>query len=343
MRRVVPWAWEARTPAAGAVRAALAPLGAGVEALAHVRAAAYRRGYLRSYALPRPSVSVGNLTVGGTGKTPMASWMASVFAARGVRPGILLRGYGGDEAAVHREAVPDAIVVENPDRVAGAATAVERGAAVLVLDDGFQRLDVARDLDVVLIAAESLGRPRGTLPAGPWREGRRALTRADLVIVTRKSASSEETQRAARWARTNASPGCPVALGELAVSGFRELWSGDPVSQGAIAGLHVLATAGLADPRTFGAQLALMGAKVELLAWPDHHAYRPADVRQILAGGERADVVVMTAKDAVKLRWLWPREGREPLVAEVEVRWEDGGAMVRQALETMLIRGGESR
>ena len=343
MRRVVPWVWEARTPAAGAVRATLAPLGAGVEAVARLRAAAYRRGYFRSHALPVPSVSVGNLTVGGTGKTPMASWIASVFAARGVRPGILLRGYGGDEAAVHREAVPHAVVVENPDRVAGAATAVDQGAAVLVLDDGFQRLDVARDLDVVLIAAESLGRPRGTLPAGPWREGRRALTRAGLVIVTRKCASPGETHRARAWARANAGPGCLVAMAELAIAGFRGLWSGDPVSRGDIAGLRVLASAGLADPRTFGAQLALMGATVELLAWPDHHAYRPADVRQILAAGGRADVLVMTAKDAVKLRSLWPRGGREPLVAGIEVRWEDGGAMVHQALETMLIRGGESR
>jgi tetraacyldisaccharide 4'-kinase len=343
MRSVIPWVWEARTRAAAAVGASLAPLGAGVRAVARLRAAAYRSGYLRSRRLPVPSVSVGNLTVGGTGKSPVASWMASVFAARGIRPGVLLRGYGGDEGAVHREAVPRAVVVEDSDRVAGAAVAVAGGAEVLVLDDAFQRLDVARDLDVVLVAAESMGGSQRTLPAGPWREGRRALLRADLVIVTRKRASVDQTHLAATWARAHARPGCPVAVAQLALSGFHGLWSGNATPAQALSGRRILATAGLADPRSFGAQLARLGAAVEVLAWPDHHAYQPGDVREILAAGRQADLVVMTAKDAVKLRGLWPRTGREPLVAGLAVRWEAGEALVHEALETLSIRGGESR
>jgi tetraacyldisaccharide 4'-kinase len=134
---------------------------------------------------------VGNLSVGGTGKTPLAAWIAAYCVDAGRRPGIVLRGYGRDEVLVHRRLVPEAIVVANLDRMAGAHTAQAQGATVLVLDDAFQRLDTARDLNIAVLAADQRGLPRWTLPAGPWREGQGALRRADLLVVTRKRAQAD--------------------------------------------------------------------------------------------------------------------------------------------------------
>src|SRR5437879_11652293 len=122
--------------------------------------------------LPLPTIAVGNLSVGGTGKTPLAAWIAGSCAARGRAPGILLRGYGGDEPLVHRRLVPQAVVVANPDRVAGAAAAQAQGARVLVLDDAYQLLGVRRDLNIVLVRAESVAASPWPLPPGPRRQSR---------------------------------------------------------------------------------------------------------------------------------------------------------------------------
>jgi tetraacyldisaccharide 4'-kinase len=159
-----------------------------------LRGLAYRRHWLPSHDLPLPTVAVGNLTVGGSGKTPVAIWIARHYVRNGLKPGILLRGYGGDETQVHRRSVPEATVVADPDRVAGASRALAQGAQVLVLDDAFQRLDVRRDLNIAVVAAETTRAVRWPVPAGPWREGLEALERADAVIVTRKRASREAAE-----------------------------------------------------------------------------------------------------------------------------------------------------
>jgi len=137
-------------------RLMLLPLSAGYRLAIGIRAWGYSRGWSPIHDLPLPSVSVGNLTVGGSGKTPLATWIAQHYASGGLIPGILLRGYGGgDEARVHERLVPEAKVVADPDRAAGAERALARGAQVLVLDDAFQRLDVRRDLNLLVVSAES--------------------------------------------------------------------------------------------------------------------------------------------------------------------------------------------
>ena len=139
--RVISWLWGPST-AARLTRAPLI-LPAGVYwTVMKLRAARARADAVR---LPLPTIAVGNLSVGGTGKTPLAAWIAVYCAARGRTPGILLRGYGGDEPLVHRRLVPQAVVVANPDRVAGAVAARAQGAQVLVLDDAYQLLGVGRD------------------------------------------------------------------------------------------------------------------------------------------------------------------------------------------------------
>ena len=189
--RVVRWLWTSRRPDARLARLALLPASGLWRGAMALREAAYRRGWLGVADLPLPSVAVGNLTVGGSGKTPIAIWMARYYVSRGLVPGILLRGYGADETLVHQHAVPNAVVVADPDRALGADRALARGAQVLVLDDAYQRLDVRRDLNVAVVSAETSRAVRWSLPAGPWREGWAALERADAIIVTRKRANAD--------------------------------------------------------------------------------------------------------------------------------------------------------
>src|SRR6476620_10909394 len=138
-----------------------------------------------------PVLSIGNLSVGGTGKTPLAAWAAERVRAAGAKPAVLLRGYGGDEPLVHATLNPDIPVIADPDRVAGARKALAAGSDCAILDDGFQHRRLARIADWVLVSAEQPPERARLLPAGPWREAPTALRRATVAIVTRKSASLE--------------------------------------------------------------------------------------------------------------------------------------------------------
>ncbi|HWC75744.1 MAG TPA: tetraacyldisaccharide 4'-kinase [Gemmatimonadales bacterium] len=333
------WLWGSGTAPARVTRGVLLPFALLYRTVMSARAKAYRRGWLRRRSLPLPSVAIGNLAVGGAGKTPFAAWTAAYFARRGVRPGILLRGYRGDEQAVHQRLVPDAIVVANPDRVAGAATARAGGAQVLVLDDAYQRLDVARDVNVALVSTESVP-PRAVawpLPAGPWREDWSALGRADVIVVTRRRAAVAESHRlaariAARW------PKAVVGSVHLAVEGLRGLRSGGRVGLALLARKRVVVAAGIADPASFAAQVRATGATVQLMAYQDHHPFPAGDVARLAQAAKDADYVVVTEKDAVKLRNRWPEESPEPLVAELTLHWELNGDAVERVLEGVLKR-----
>lgn len=337
--RFAQWLWWSGTAPARATRGVLLPFAMLYRTVMSARAKAYRRGWLRRQPLPLPSVAVGNLAVGGAGKTPFAAWTAAYFARRGAKPGILLRGYRGDEQAVHQRLVPEAIVVADPDRVAGAASARAAGAQVLVLDDAYQRLDVARDVNVALVSTESAP-PRAVawpLPAGPWREDWNALGRADVIIVTRRRAAIAESHRlaariAARW------PAAVVASVHLAVEGLRGLRTGGRVGLALLARKRVLVAAGIADPASFAAQVRATGATVQLMAYQDHHPYPAGDVARLALAAKDADYVVVTEKDAVKLRNRWPADAPEPLVAELALQWELNGHAVERVLEGVLKR-----
>ena len=323
--------------AVAVVRLALAPAALLYAAVMRLRAAVYRRALRPVRRLPRPAVAVGNLSVGGTGKTPLAAWIARYYVARGRRPGILLRGVGGDEALVHRHLVPEAVVVADPDRVAGAARALAEGAEVLVLDDAFQLLSVARDLNIVVVSAESAEASRWLLPAGPWREGWDALERADAIVVTRKSASREAADALARRLAERR-PGTPVCVAGLTLDCLEGMQSGTRHGLERLAGRRVVAAAGIADPESLAVQLRATGADVRLLAYQDHHRYADDDLARLVRGAARADYVVITEKDAVKLRGRWPGDAPEPLIAGLAVRWERNGAALEQALDAVLAR-----
>jgi len=335
---VIRWLWTSRRVDARLARLALLPLAMLWSGVMAVRGAAFRRGWLTTHDLPLPAVAVGNLTVGGSGKTPIAAWIAQHYADRGLVPGILLRGFGGDEAAVHVHQVPAAVVVANPDRVSGAGEALGRGAQVLVLDDAYQRLDVWRDLNIAVVSAETSRAVTWPLPAGPWREGLDALERADALVVTRKRADAAGALAMARTLSARVSG--PVAVVHLVVRRYSGLVTGRSVPAEGLVGKRIVAAAAIADPDAFVAQLKATGAQVQVATWKDHHAYRDEDVAWLAHAARRADHVVITRKDAVKLRDRWPASVPEPLVAELDLEWEEGLDALVAALDALVEDGG---
>ena len=321
--------WTSRSP--GLVRAALVPSGLLFRAAAALRQQVYAAGLKRRYRPPVPTICVGNLSVGGTGKTPLTQWVARFALRRGIRPAVLLRGHGGDEEMLHRSALPGVVVVADPDRPRGARQTVSEGAETLILDDGFQRFDLLRDLDLVLVSADAADAVRWPLPAGPWREPWSALRRADVVIVTRKAASDDDVERTVNRVAGQRG-GAPVAVAWLSLGRFEGLSTGRQVPADELAGRRVLAVAGIGDPRAFRRQLEALGALVELAARPDHYRYPESDVRRLYHAATRVDYVVLTAKDAVKLKTRWPAAAPEPLVAGLRVTWERGRAAFEGAL-----------
>ena len=312
--------WRASSPAARLLRAALLVPAAGYRAAVALRNAAYDLGVLRSSRLPLAAVGVGNLAVGGVGKTPVAAFLAGELARRGARPGLLLRGYrGGDEVAEHRARTPAAVVVADPDRRRAASQAVAQGAEVLVLDDCLQHRAVRPDALLVVVAAETAGEPMWPLPAGPWREGLRALGRGDGVVVTYKTAEAEAAASVARRLAPLTGSGIGVAVA-LEIARLVALAGGTPLAATWLHGRVVVALCGIGEPEAFRAQLERLGARVRLHAYGDHHAYRPAEVAEALAAAGPAGTVVTTAKDAARLRPLWPAAAPACLVAELAVR-----------------------
>jgi tetraacyldisaccharide 4'-kinase len=282
-------------------------------------------------------VSVGNLTVGGTGKTPVSAWVAAELGRLGARPAILLRGYGEDEQLVHARLNPQVPVIANPDRVAGAGRARTLGATVLVLDDAFQHRRAARDLDVVLVAAEQ-SRAHRLLPAGPLRERPGAVRRAGLLIVTRKSASLAEAEAAAAsWSGVAGGP--PTAVIHLRAGDLRGAAPGrlaESLPADALRGKRVLAVSAIGAPEPFHAQLAAAGALVDPAVHPDHHAFTPAEVGQLSARGAVNDLVCCTLKDAVKLGIQWPRQGPPLWYLSQAVEVERGNAVLHEALRRLV-------
>ena len=332
--RVVRWLWTSRRPDARLARLALLPASGLWRSAMSARELAYRHGWLDVHDLPLPSVAVGNLTVGGSGKTPIAIWIARYYVSRGLVPGILLRGYGGDETLVHQHAVPEAQVIADPDRAAGAERALARGAEVLVLDDAYQRLDVRRDFNIAVVSAETTRAVRWPLPAGPWREGLGALDRADAVIVTRKRATAEAALALAADLQRRVQG--PIAIAYLGLRFLEGMVSGARHPASALAGKRVVAASGIADPDAFVAQTKATGAAVQVATWKDHHDYRDEDVAWLAHAARRADHVVITQKDAVKLRNRWPSSVPEPLVAVLDLEWEAGGDRIAAALDAVV-------
>ncbi|MDQ6827354.1 MAG: tetraacyldisaccharide 4'-kinase [Gemmatimonadota bacterium] len=327
--------WYGDATGAAAARVALLPLSLLYRGATAMRNAAYDAGVFSSEDPALPCVSVGNLTVGGTGKTPISAWIARRLLDAGAHPAIVLRGYGDDEPLVHARLNPNVPVIVAPDRLAGVKTASTRGADVAVLDDAFQHRRARRVADLVLISAERWSdRPR-MLPAGPWREPMAALSRATTVIVTRKIADAARAELVADSVR-RLQPTLPIAIAHLALDALE---SADGSATRSIADLseqRVLAIAAIADPSAFGEQLERQGARVELHALPDHHAFSDTEIASLAARASAADFVVSTLKDAVKLAPRWPRAAPTLWYVSQRIFVERGGAALDAALAAVL-------
>ncbi len=312
---------------------------------------AYRVGVLRAHRAPMPVVSVGNLVVGGVGKTPLTLWLSRALAARGLRVGILSRGYGGtvtgvtivsrgggpevgpeqvgDEAVMLAKNFPGPVVTA-PRRIAGAQAMADLGCELVVLDDGFQHRAIARVFDIVLVD----GRRGPLLPAGPLRERPGALRRADAVVLIEDSETpavvdvpSAATDKLICRMRLE-----PAALVE-AVGGT---WQERPLAD--LAGKHVVAVVGIARPEGFYALLRRWEAEIsEVFEFPDHHRYSRTDWQHIARGSQRADLVVTTEKDLVKLA-AFPFATGKLVALRIVPRVDPGEALV----EAVLRRAGLS-
>lgn len=340
VREWVPRWWRGEGGAAGrALDLLLWPAEGLFRAGVVARNRAFDSGLLRVERAPIPVVSVGNIGVGGAGKTPFAAWTAGRLAALGARPGVVLRGYGADELLVHREINPSVPVFTARRRLEGVREAAEYGCGVAVLDDAFQHRRLSRDLDLVLLGVDGWqGRVR-LLPRGGWREGLGALARADLVVVTRKAASEGAARELEQRLRARV-PAERVVRCRLAPTGLARLASGAaaeaPLRLEALAGKHVLAATSLADPAPFVRQLEAAGAVVELAAFPDHHAFTAAEAAGLVRrAGDRP--LLLTRKEAVKLRELLPAE-TEAWMVEQEVVIESNSEALDAALRGVIGR-----
>jgi tetraacyldisaccharide 4'-kinase len=314
------------------VRVALWPLARAYDAAVSARSRLYDAGVLGATTPDLPTISVGNLTVGGTGKTPFSAWLASKLKAR-AHPAIALRGYGGDETQVHRRLNPDVPVVVNPDRGAAVREAKAHGADIVVLDDAFQHRRIARNADIVILSAEQLLRPHRMLPAGPWRERLPAARRADLLVVTRKSARAADTERATDMVRI-AIPDVPIVVAYLAPD--KLIASDDSIMAiDRLRGAPVVAIGAIGEPELFKAQLEALGARVSLNAFRDHHPFSDDEISAIAAGVPADGFAVCTLKDAVKLASRWPGPSRLWYVSQ-QLVVEQGAEEIDRLLKRVL-------
>jgi tetraacyldisaccharide 4'-kinase len=327
--------WSGRDKRARTVRALLAPAEALYGAVIAARGKLYDLGILRATEFPVPVLSVGNLSVGGTGKTPVAAWFARRFSEKGAAPAIVLRGYGGDEIVVHERLNEGIPVIAAADRVRGIREAIAKGVDVVVLDDAFQHRRAGRDADVLLVSADAwMGKPR-LLPAGPWREPLRSARRATLVIITRKTAD-RSTVADVKRALANVAPRVPVAIAHLAPGDLRSTATGQTLPLHALRGADLTAIAAIAQPDAFFKQLTELGAVVRPFSFPDHHAFTRAEACDLAAEAGSSDFVVCTLKDAVKLESLWPAEAGSLWYVSQRLRIEDGQEHIDRLLENLL-------
>ena len=327
--------WYGTGLGARTARGLLVPASWAYRAVVAGRNALFDAGMLTSRATALPAVSVGNLSAGGTGKTPIAADLARRLYDAGARPALLLRGYGDDEVAVHAHLNPAVRVLTSPDRVAASAEAAASGCDVVVLDDAFQHRWARRLVDIVLVATEQWQLPLRLLPAGPYREPLSALRRATLVIVTRKSARVDEAERVARAIATVTTVPCvrvAFHLDELRRVGASE----DVRAPSTLRGTQILAVAGIGTPRAFARQLEASGARVELQSFPDHRRFTPADAALIARRAHNADSIVCTLKDAVKLERIWSRASPPLWYVSQRIELEDGHSAYSAAIQQLL-------
>ena len=304
------------------------PFAAGFRAGLALRHAAYRYGLFKSRRLNRPVVSVGNLTVGGTGKTPLVMYIAERLLDRGWTPSILTRGYKrrmgglvaispqtrrradprevGDEPALLASALPKVPIVVGANRYQAGRMAEERFTVdVHLLDDGFQHWSLHRHVDVVTVDVTEDISQSALLPAGPYREPPSALQRAHVVVLTRTELADPAGHRD-MIAHLN--PRAGIFKSTLSLRGLVDAQNGSPILPEDIRGRRALAFCGIGNPRAFFQDLRKWGMEiVREVTYRDHHSYGAGELHR-LAGRARAagaEILLTTEKDMANFPVDW--------------------------------------
>lgn len=322
-----------------------------------LRNAAYDAGWKRPKRLPVPVVSIGNLTVGGTGKTACVELVARKITALGRHPAVLSRGYGGarglywllseaNEVGVHGASKPEGFLADEPQmlarQLAGVAVVVginraEAGllaieqlkADTLILDDGFQHRKLARDCDIVLIHARMPFGGWMLLPRGPMREGLSALKRAQVIVVTKADEALEKLSALSEHLQA-INPNAAIVTALHEPQAVVAAASGERFPASRLQGLRVGLVSSIGDPEGFEATLRRLHATVSWhQIFPDHHRYEAADVAKIheLAVRSRPQAILTTEKDWVRLQPLFAGGAAQPVpwwVLEVRMKILNG-------------------
>jgi tetraacyldisaccharide 4'-kinase len=320
-----------------------------------LRQAGYKRGWFKTRRLARPVVSVGNLTVGGTGKTPLVAYIAKILLRRGWRPSILTRGYRrgsktemivvapgagrrvsaqeiGDEPALLARILPEVPLVICADRFRGGQAAEEHFQVdVHILDDGFQHLALARDVDLLALDVTQSISNRHLLPAGRQREPLSALRRAQIVVLTRTDSADPQ---GLEELVLKVHPAAKVFRSRTKLVGWTDAVSGAAVPAEGIHAQKVAAFCAIGNPQAFFADVRRWGfSLVAQDAFPDHHVYTGEEIQQLVAGARKngADALLTTQKDAVKFSGDWALE--LPILAcEIEPQMPDAEDFERTLL-----------
>ena len=275
-----------------------------------VRNFGYDKGLLKSYRAEVPVISVGNITTGGTGKTPLVIRLCNLLAEKSLKCVILTRGYRAgqekltDEPAILIKCCPAAKVVVNPDRVAAAKALRDSGADVIILDDGFQHRKLRRDIDIITIDATCPFGYGRMLPAGLLRETPQAMKRADAVVITRCESLSDESQKLLEERIRKIAPDIIMAKAIHKNSAPRTI-KDRVIDIDEISGKNAFAFCGIGNPDAFLANIGEIG--VELVGWRifnDHHSYSEQNIKDVYeqARGLKTDIIIKNQKYWGKIR-----------------------------------------
>ncbi len=344
--------WERRGLWQKTVWLLLVPISAVFYLLVGARNIWFSLDWRRALTLGRPVISVGNLTVGGTGKTPSCVWLARALEKRGLRVGIVTRGYGGkrsapfvlsgngdglealasaeqvaacgDEPCMMAKIYGHTVAVGEKRILAARELLKQREIDVFILDDGFQHRRVKRDADLVLLGHDTSG---WLLPAGPFREPAKSVGRADFLLIT--AAENEWASLTRSFRRDACFKG---SLAPVALVGFQSnKWKEYPLSL--LYRNKIVAVAGIAHPERFYRMLhEFEGDIVDILEYPDHHDYTATDWQRINRIGRSAELILTTEKDIIKLA-RFPFAKDKLLALRVEMVVENGDALVAALLE----------
>ena len=344
-------------------RFALSPLGGLYNAVTFFRNKAFDVGLLKTERVPYPVIAVGNLTAGGTGKTPLVEYIVAFLLRRGKKVAVLSRGYGrlsrgpvvvsdgrsllvdaaegGDEAVQVARKFPGAVVIVSERRAVGALKAGEFGAEVIVLDDAFQHRYIHRDCNILVIDAAKDIRLELPLPAGRRREPLAGIRRADLIVWAGGGAGVK-LEDLAHLVEPYFSG--PMVRALVEVHRLVRAGSGEAEGVNELAAQRVLAFSGIGNPGRFAETVAGTGA--ELAGWvtfQDHHRYTEEDIQGLLETfrTSRAEMMVTTEKDAVRM--MADREIRENFLARfpvwflpIQIRLSAGEEVLHRMIEGVL-------